>query len=248
MKISRTLPFLLLTCFLCTCTEISAQQTARQMWLQTLQESPQELQSHYSPDAVRVFLNGNFVSGAYTLSMLWQQSEWKIQGAEVLHQVQPHVSDYQYEIAALSTASGTDVFELSIWNLKGPSPVKELELLVPASGAMPAPEILEPYRKQWMELCNAHKVEELVNTLYHANTLYYNHRPMVVGREALIPAYAYMKHPDYSLRLEPIAIVPVRSDLIFEVGQCSGSYPGKYILVWQKNPEGNWEIILDSNI
>ena len=248
MNFSRTLPFLLLTCFLWMNTEICAQQTARQMWLQTLQESPQELQTHYTSDAVRVFLNGNFVSGAYTLSMLWQQSEWEIRSAEVLHQVQPHVSEYEYEIAKLTTASGTELFELCIWNLKGSSMVKELEYIVPASGSMPDPNILEPYRQKWMELCNAHKVEELVTTLYHPNTLYYNHRPMVVGREALIPTYSYMEQPDYSLRLEPLALVPVRSDLIFEMGQCSGSYPGKYILVWQKNSEGKWEIILDSNI
>jgi ketosteroid isomerase-like protein len=224
------------------------QQNARASWYMDLQQGADEFQERYTPNAVRIFADGTFIQGADTLARNWRVSNWEIKGVEVLHEVQPHLQAYRYEITSLQTKFGTPLVELCIWNLQGPNLRKELEFAVPLAEDVPGPDILDMYRRQWMELCNAHNAEALVNTLYHPNTLYYNHRPMLVGRAALIPAYAYMNNPNYTLRLEPIAVVPVRADLIFEIGQCVGSYPGKYILVWQRDAEGLWKILLDSNI
>ena len=99
-----------------------------------------------------------------------------------------------------------------------------------------------------MQYCNAHQVDKLVNELYTKDALYYNHRPMINGRERLIQEYSYMGNPAYKLALKPITVRPFSKDLVVEIGQCEGSYPGKYILIWQRSDQGVWQIALDSNI
>ena len=99
-----------------------------------------------------------------------------------------------------------------------------------------------------MELCNAHDVEGLVNELYSVNTLYYNHKPLVKGREDVIKEYGYMRNEKYSLKLTPLFIEAVNESTVYEIGQCNGSYGGKYILIWKKEADGKWRIFIDSNI
>jgi len=57
-----------------------------------------------------------------------------------------------------------------------------------------------------------------------------------------------MSRESYSLRLTPIKTGQVKNNIVLEIGQCSGSYNGKYIIVWKKNALGKWEVFLDSNI
>ena len=70
---------------------------------------------------------------------------------------------------------------------------------------------------------------------------------MVVGRENLIPLYSYMNNPNYELTLHPISVEAVSETLVLEIGQCKGSYGGKYILIWQKTTEG-WQVLFDANL
>lgn len=109
-------------------------------------------------------------------------------------------------------------------------------------------EQLRKRREQWMEYCNAHDVPGLIYDLYSHNTLYYNHRPVVKGRQALVREYAYMNNEQYSLRLKPRHMTFVNDTTVFEIGQCEGSYNGKYILIWKKEEDGQWRIFIDSNI
>lgn len=102
-------------------------------------------------------------------------------------------------------------------------------------------------RKEWMELCNAHNASTLVNEMYAKEALYYNHKPLIRGREALAKEYSYMNREKYHLRLNPQTVTPVNEKLVFEIGQCSGSYRGKYIIIWGKE-KGSWNILFDSNI
>ena len=68
------------------------------------------------------------------------------------------------------------------------------------------------------------------------------------GRTALTNEYAYMNNPNYRLKLNPILVEPVSNDIVFEFGQCEGSYNGKYVLVWQKTKNGEWQVLFDTNI
>lgn len=103
-------------------------------------------------------------------------------------------------------------------------------------------------RSKWMRLCIAHKVEELVNIYYSSNTIYYNHKPLVIGTKDLIKEYSYMNRENYSLSLNSIFIEVVNDETVFEIGQCEGLYGGNYILIWKKDDDGKWFIFIDSNI
>jgi metallo-beta-lactamase class B len=126
--------------------------------------------------------------------------------------------------------------------------IVELEFLGKSDSVKVDTEIIDRRRLEWIQYCNAHKASALVEALYSSDAIYYNHKPLVVGQEAITQDYQYMNNPLYDLNLKPLIVHPVASDLVFEIGQCSGSYNGKYILVWKKNPEDRWFISFDSNI
>ncbi|MEM9720011.1 MAG: hypothetical protein AAGA10_12210 [Bacteroidota bacterium] len=124
----------------------------------------------------------------------------------------------------------------------------ELEFIAPASEDIPDVSEIDKARAQWMELCNAHNAYELVKACYTPNALYYNHKPLVIGTDAIAHVYAYMNKDSYSLTLTPLHVEPVSKTLVYEIGQCSGSYGGKYVIIWQKTEKGTWKVLLDSNI
>ncbi len=107
--------------------------------------------------------------------------------------------------------------------------------------------VLNSYRNRWMELCNNHKVENLVTELYQKEAYYYNRGRLINGTPAITKEYGYMKSPNYSLQLSPKHITMVNDNIAYELGRCSGSYPLPYLLVWQKQDDGKWLILMDSN-
>jgi ketosteroid isomerase-like protein len=106
---------------------------------------------------------------------------------------------------------------------------------------------IDKMRKEWMTLCNSHQVDQLVKQLYLPDAYYYNRGRLIQGTKALSAEYSYMNAPSYSLNLTPKHIVSVTSDIVYEIGRCSGSYPLPYILVWKKQKDGKWLILMDSN-
>ena len=106
---------------------------------------------------------------------------------------------------------------------------------------------LDQWRNKWMELCNAHQASELVKQLYTADAFYYNRGRLLQGTEAITTEYGYMNSPNYSLTLTPKHIVMVTPDIAYEIGRCSGSYPLPYMLVWEKQSDGQWMVLMDSN-
>ncbi len=109
------------------------------------------------------------------------------------------------------------------------------------------PSALEDFRNRWMELCNTHKTENLISELYFKDAYYYNRGRLLKGTKALSIEYSYMKSPNYNLKLSPKYITTVNDTIAFEIGRCSGSYPLPYLLLWKKEEDGNWKILLDSN-
>jgi len=109
-------------------------------------------------------------------------------------------------------------------------------------------EEIDVARAEWMRLCNQHNAAELVKQLYTDNAIYYNHKPVLTGFTSISKEYSYMNNPEYSLKLVPLIVQPVNPKIVFEIGQCSGSYNGKYVLVWEKEEKGTWKILLDSNV
>lgn len=161
--------------------------------------------------------------------------------AHVKRKIKYSVSDRRYE-------NGAEQKRLTIWQSFDDGQVRKVLEYVADHKEVDLYIDLDDLRDQWMQICSKHNPDSLVRTMYSDNTLYYNHKPLVRGQEALIEEYAYMANKNYQLQLTPEYVEQVNANTIYEIGQCSKSYNGKYILVWKKNDQDEWKIFLDSNI
>lgn len=151
---------------------------------------------------------------------------------------------YTYEIGEVTTSDSKKFKHLLI--LEGN--IRKLQLLLPSGKNISVDPGIDESRKQWMQYCNAHQVEKLINQVYSTDAIYYNHRPVIRGTDAIIAEYQYMTNPQYRLTLTSLHVEMIDSHNAFEIGQCSGSYNDKYILWWQKDKDGKWKIKMDSNV
>ena len=152
-----------------------------------------------------------------------------------------------YEIGEIQT--NDKAFTVMFLKIKGSEIGAKIEFLIIYEKSNSENELsdIDKSRKDWMALCNAHQVEKLVKQLYVADAYYYNRGRLLQGTKALSSEYSYMNSPNYSLKLTPKHVIFVNSDIAFELGQCSGSYPLPYMLVWEKQDDGKWLILMDSN-
>ncbi|UZR99395.1 hypothetical protein [Chondrinema litorale] len=154
-----------------------------------------------------------------------------------------------YELIKYETENKEAFIQLLIWKLYDGKKVREFEFTSKSEeGTTDEQESISKRRDLWIKLCKTHNPKNLINELYSAHSLYFNHKPLVKGQDNLIGEYAYMKGESYTLTLHPLKLEFVNTNLIYEIGQCEGSYNGKYILVWKKEPDGKWKIFIDSNV
>lgn len=202
----------------------------------------------YSEKAYKLFPQGELISGKEAITDYYRGTGIRI--GEVYTDtviMANEQKEHVYEIGGFLTEEGTPFKHLVIWNIAHERPVRELEFVAGTEYYSPAFDAIDRSRNTWIERCNQHNAGNLIETMYTPNAFYYNHKPMIVGREALSSEYSYMNNPDYKLSLTPLYTAQVSNSLFYEIGQCSGSYKGKYIIVWQKQPDGNWQVLFDSN-
>ncbi len=208
------------------------------------------LDSFYVPAAIGISADGSFYEGLPAIKA--HLSKLHPAGIDTIYNLARKIagrdSSYTYELSGY-TSQGEQYRQLCIWNQRGSSPKRELEFLAKANlSQRPDAGVLDTFRQLWMERCNAHDAYNLVAESYTPNALYYNHKPLIIGTDSIAVEYSYMNRIRYHLWLTPLAIEMVNQDLAFEIGQCSGSYGGKYVLVWQRNEQGIWQVLFDSNI
>lgn len=226
-------------------------EAANHIWQRLLNEQPQHIPTHYTEDAITLTGKGRQLTTArerqaYLAPLLSSQQTIKSIEPIFCELANPNAA-IRYDISRLKPASGPDYIQLVIWRKANGQYLRELDFLVPLVPGRTDLTALDQARDKWIELCNEHDAAVLVEQLYEPEALYYNHRPVITGREQIAETYSYMNDEEYSLHLDPLVVQPVRQDLVLEVGQCSGSYGGKYVLIWRRNAEGQWQIWMDSN-
>lgn len=220
----------------------------QQKWMQYINSDIDALGELYIENAVKINGAGEVINGSLAIVENYRSQALHIDSVNTLNKfVAVLDSTIIYEIG-LFWSTGQNFAHLVLWRNTNGNLQRELEFVTPIGTKEPNEDEITPSRKQWMSLCNANNAKALVAEMYSENARYYNHKPMVMGRKAITAEYQYMNNPDYQLKLSPLIVEVVNKTLAFEIGQCSGSYPGNYVLVWQKGEDDTWRILLDSNI
>jgi ketosteroid isomerase-like protein len=199
----------------------------------------------YTSNAIKVRATGEVFNIADAITRYYSKKEVGIEAIETNFRVNANAI-YDYEMGNFTLANGDHYKHVIIWNTTLQK--RDFEFISKAESNIPLDPNIEARRNQWIQLCNAHDALALVSELYATNTVYYNHKPVVVGVDAVAKEYGYMNNPQYTLSLTPLHLEMVTPTLAFEIGQCSGSYNGKYIIIWQKDAVGIWKVLVDSNI
>ena len=218
-------------------------------WQQKVNSGAENLGQLYTENAIKVHTDGKLSEGRGKISKYYKDNPHQIESITTVKSIIAVLdSTTVYEIGRFATADQKELAHLILWREENGKLLREVELVAPLEETGHFKSEIDQRRTEWMTLCNAHNAKDLVANIYSENALYYNHRPMIVGQEAIVTEYGYMNNPNYRLNLTPIIFKTINESLVFEIGQCSGSYPGNYVLVWQKNESGDWRIFFDSNI
>lgn len=223
------------------------QLSGNDLWQYQLNHGLDSIELMYTKNAIKISEDGSLFKGDSSISSHYRTNQSRIDSIYTIQLIQAN-DIYDYEIGSYEVTGGKEFVHLLIWKNKDSIQRRELEFIAEKQENAILPDEIDSLRTLWMKLSNAHQPGELVKATYHESALYYNHRPLIIGTEDIANTYGYMNNPNYQLSLDPLIIEPANESLVFEIGQCSGSYNGKYILVWQKNESGQWKILLDSNI
>ena len=227
---------------------VDQHKTENELWMEAINNKDVILLGRlYDENALVMSKNGVDLSNRADIITLVEGSDFVVNEVSTTMRIEAN-SQYDYEIGAFKNKSGGVMKHLIVWKKTDSIDIRELEFLAEAGDISINTEDINMRRNSWMQLCNAHDAETLIRELYTENTMYYNLGRLLEGRTALTNEYAYMNNPNYRLKLNPILVEPVSNDIVFEFGQCEGSYNGKYVLVWQKTKNGEWQVLFDTNI
>jgi len=208
------------------------------------------IKSFYLPESIKIISSESKLSGPIEIAEYYALQSEGIKSITSLFSVNANMEkNIDYEIIKYEALNGKSYAQLLVWVVKGGYKFREFEFVSEISEeTLNNEKSITDKRNLWVKLCNTHNPENLVNTLYSSNSIYFNHKPLVMGRENLIKEYSYMKGENYQLRLNPLKTLFVNDSLVYEIGLCEGTYKGKYIIVWKKERDGEWRVFIDSNV
>lgn len=222
--------------------------SANKKWMHAINNKDIKLLSSlYTENAMVLSENGLDLANREEILKLVPNSDFLVKSVSTTQRIQANAT-YDYEIGDFVNKDGGLAKHLIIWNTSNNKDKRELEFIVEVDESEVDLEEITMQRQKWMTLCNAHDAKSLVEQVYAENIMYYNRGHLLQGRSAIVTEYQYMNNPEYNLVLNPILVEPVSETIVYEFGQCKGSYNGKYILVWQKKAKGVWQVLFDSNI
>lgn len=100
-------------------------------------------------------------------------------------------------------------------------------------------------RNNWEKLSNQHRPDLIVDEIFSDNGKYFNRGIQYSDRE-LIEAYSYMNNESHKIKLEPLKVLQINSDIVFDIGTFEVGGKGLYTLIWKKEVD-TWKLLLDFN-
>lgn len=218
-------------------------------WAQFINSKSDSLHNLYTENAIKILSNERPINGNMAIETYHLSEDLEILA---LHSdtiiIANKKREIEYEMGEFFAKNNQKYKHLIIWKTMNGQRKRDFEFVEKVKPSKDVKTEIDDRRNQWMQRCNAHDAKALIYDLYSENTLYYNHKPLVIGRDLLVGEYQYMNNEKYALTLSPIVSEQVNKDFVFEIGQCKGSYNGKYIIIWRKSNNEKWEVFIDSNI
>ena len=214
-------------------------------------DNTNSLKNSYDTNAIKIISEDSIIDNSAQIANYYRIQTGKITSIESIFNLEANKKkEINYQLVRYQIDNLKEFIGIVIWKMENGKIIREFEFTQETTLESKKVDTtdIDERRKLWIELCNKNNSENLVKQLYSKHTMYFNHKPIVKGTEELIKEYSYMNNGNYTLNLHPLKLEVVNANFVFEVGQCSGSYNGKYILVWKKQPDGNWKVYIDSNI
>ncbi|MCB0632128.1 MAG: hypothetical protein KDD15_20420, partial [Lewinella sp.] len=164
-----------------------------------------------------------------------------------------HSDDRYLEMGTFPVTSAEDgTFHfayLTAWKMVDSVWLRELDVLESMNNEAPEVDLqeIDQARSIWQELSNARDHEQLVKNSYAPRGFYFNQGRSYRGTEAISEVYSYMSGENWQITLTGLSVMPVKDDLVFELGQYQSNGTGHYVILWQKQDDGNWQVLLDFN-
>ena len=135
------------------------------------------------------------------------------------------------------------------WEIIKGKAYKEIEIIYPMENNAPENILrtIDQRRADWVRLSNAHDHEALVKDLYAADGYYFNQKKLAKGTQAISERYQYMSTPKWQISLKGLKVIPVNEQVVFEIGEYRSGGVGHYIITWQLQDDGRWQVLLDFN-
>ena len=253
------LSFLFIVLIGCKQREISHQNVSNfqnpnhlQNWAKRINsKNIDSIKNLYNTNSIKIISPENIIENSDQIANYYDLQKGKIKSIKSLFNVEANSKrKINYELISYKTNNKKEFIGIIIWKKENEKIIREFEFTKEAIQESKKADTAEINlrRKLWIKLCNENNSKNLVEELYGKKSIYYNHKPLIKGTEDLIKEYSYMNDKNYHLQLHPLVVKAVNANFVFEIGQCTGSYGGKYILIWEKDPDGKWKITVDSNI
>jgi ketosteroid isomerase-like protein len=222
---------------------------ANDKWMEDYNKKAGDVSECYTEQCVLFPENGKAITGKADIAQFYSQKYPNVSKVKTVQVKKRFIETPTliYEVGTLITDKQEIYPYMVSWNGSKGTWQRELEAMAKKTTSHNDSMQINAAREKWMQLCNAHDHKKLVENLYLKDAYYYNRGRVLEGWESLFTEYKYMSQPSYHLSLKPISVMMVQPDLAYEVGKCSGSYGGHYMLVWEKQRDGEWKVCLDSN-
>lgn len=126
--------------------------------------------------------------------------------------------------------------------------LREIDILFKTEDA---PEIevsqINDARNLWMKLSNAHDPKALIQQVYTPDAVYVNQGKVYTGTEEITQRYSYMSNPNWKIQLNAKKTQEIQGNLFFEIGQYISNGTGHYVIIWERQENGEWQACLDFN-
>ncbi len=222
----------------------------RNLWIKYYNSGSDKISKLYIKDGA-LFTENSMTSGNENVSnFLLNKNKLNIKSFKT-EKIILHDLNNILELGFLETDDFDKIYYLTAWNKINGFWLRELDVLYPKNNVIQNTNKINLARLNWVEMLKAHDIIDLVDCLYLKNSIYFYNGKINHGRENVVKAFieSGMAEENFNMNLHPIDVLLIQEKVAFESGEylINNQTKGHYLLVWNKDEDDSWKIVLDFN-